>query len=117
MFEKAETRVGEQIEWMLRGYSFSLISSFATSNDKRDSGTWPAGSLFVNLISIPLPIVVGLPLTGAAPKILDCAFDIIVTGHVPQVLANLFVHTFAHGAEFFAGSFEDLLVNGKCNIH
>lgn len=33
------------------------------------------------------------------------------------MLADLLVHTFTDGAEFFAGAFNGSLVNGESNIH
>ena len=36
---------------------------------------------------------------------------------MPQVLANLLIHTLAHRAQPFSGAPNNLLVNGEGNIH
>jgi hypothetical protein len=79
MFEEAEAAGAQwQFELMSRDYSSSLIILSQPSNDKDASGTGPLRPLFVNLIPVPLPVVVRLPLACAVPKILNRTFEIVV---------------------------------------
>lgn len=58
-----------------------------------------------------------ISLSGRAPEEFNAFLYIIVAGHVAQVVANLVIHALTGGAQLLPRALDDLLVDGKRDVH
>lgn len=58
-----------------------------------------------------------IALAGKSVEFFDSALHVIIPGNVLEVVANLLVQAFSHGAELLPGALGYLLINGESDVH
>jgi hypothetical protein len=70
----------------------------------------------VNLVAVEAPAT-GISLSGEALELFNAALGIIATSNCLQIIANELVEALAEGFCFLAGAVDELVVDGKSDIH
>ena len=59
----------------------------------------------------------GVPLAGKAAEFGDALVGIVAASELLQVVADKLVKAFAKSIGAFAGAVDELLIDGKCQVH
>jgi len=70
----------------------------------------------MNLVAIEAPAA-RMAFTGKTPEFFDAALGVVSASYGLQVVADELVEAFAEGFGFLAGAGDELVVDGKGDVH